>query len=86
MELPSLRKRARFLYEPPPNFGFPPHMCHVQIHLHRLLQAARIVANLDETANKTGANQHTNILTASRRTRKSVEPVEPCAIFFDESN
>jgi hypothetical protein len=62
-----------------PNLGFPLHLCHVQIHLHRLLRAARIVANLDETANKTGANQHRNILTASRRTRKSVEP---CAIFL----
>jgi hypothetical protein len=78
-----VHKRARFLSEPPPNFGFPTHLCHVQIHLHRLLRVARIVANLDETANKTGANQHRNILTASRRTRKSVEP---SAIFFDESN
>jgi hypothetical protein len=42
--------------KPPPNFGFPLHLCHVQIHLHRLLRAAQIVANLDGSANKTGAN------------------------------
>jgi hypothetical protein len=41
--------------KPPPNFGFLLHL-HVQIHLHRLLRTAQIVANLDGTANKTGAN------------------------------
>jgi hypothetical protein len=56
MELPSLHKRARFPSEPPPNSGFPLHLCHVQIHLHKLFRAAQIVANLDGTANKTGAN------------------------------
>jgi len=39
--------------KPPPNFGFSLHLCHVKIHLHRLLWAIQIVANLDGTANET---------------------------------
>jgi hypothetical protein len=52
MELPLLPKRARFLSEPPPNFGFSLHLCHVKIHLHKLLWAIQIVANLGGTANE----------------------------------
>jgi hypothetical protein len=37
--------------KPPPNFGFCLRLCHVKIHLHTLLWAIQIVANLDGTAN-----------------------------------
>src|SRR5258708_29751346 len=33
--------------QPPPNLGVSLHLCHVHIHLHRLLRAAQIVADLD---------------------------------------
>jgi hypothetical protein len=38
--------------KPPPNFGFSLHLCQVKIHLHGLLWAIQIVANLDGTANE----------------------------------
>jgi hypothetical protein len=38
--------------KPPPNLGVSLHLCHAKIHLHRLLRAIQIEANLAETANK----------------------------------
>ena len=81
-------KRARFLSEPPPkpppNFGFPLHLRHVQIHLHRLLRAAQIVANLDGTANKNLskclAQKYPNSFSQNTEERRALR------YFFDESN
>jgi hypothetical protein len=42
--------------KPPPNLSHSLHFCDVQNRLRRMLLAIQIVANLDGTTNKTGAN------------------------------
>src|SRR5580658_8340112 len=58
--------------KPPPNFAISVHFCDFQNSQHRELLAIQSSANPGKTISKTFANLcHRNILTASRRTRKT---------------
>jgi len=58
--------------KPPPNFRISVHFCDFQNSQHRELLAIQSSANPNKTISKTFANLcHRNILTASRRTRKT---------------
>jgi hypothetical protein len=55
IELPLLPKRARFLSEPPPNFGISVHFCDFQNSQHREFLAIQSSANPGKTISKTFA-------------------------------